>query len=130
MTDRLEIRDLELTTRLGVPPEERAAPQTVLVTLGIGCSLSAVAKQDDPQAGIDYAALAADIRKLGKTERKTIERLAEDIAALVLRKTSALDVTVSVTKHPPIKDVRGVSATITRSRFNAAPPPGKRRLIA
>ena len=56
---------------------------------------------------------AADIRALAKTERKTVEKLAEDIAAAVLRSRPLSSVTV---RKFPLPDAKGVSLTITRAR--------------
>ncbi len=112
--DSLSIHDLELRTRIGVPDEERKTEQKVLVTIELIGDLSPVGKTDDVSRGIDYETLVNDIRALAKTERKTIERLAEDIAAMVLQSYKPQSVKVSVWKEP-LPGVRGVMATITRA---------------
>lgn len=113
MTDILSIHDLELWTRIGVPAEERQTEQRILVTIELLGDLSPVGKTDDITKGIDYEKLTNDVRALAKTERKTIERLAEDIAAMILKSYKPESVMVSVWKEP-LPGVRGVKATIQR----------------
>ena len=111
--DTLTITDLELWTLIGVPDEERKAEQRILVTIELQGDLSPVGKSDDVSKGIDYEMLTNEVRALAKTERKTIERLAEDIAAMIIALYNPESVKVSVWKEP-LPGVRGVKATITR----------------
>lgn len=111
--DTLTITDLELWTRIGVPDEERKAEQRILVTIELSLDLSAVSASDDVTQGINYKTLTNDVRALGKKERKTIERLGEDIAHMILQKYAPHAVKVSVFKQP-LPGVKGVTATIAR----------------
>lgn len=112
--DSLSIHDLELRTRIGVPEEERKAEQRILVTIELFGDLSLVGKTDDVTCGIDYEKLVNDVHGLAKTERRTIERLAEDIAQMVLKFYKPQSVKVSVWKEP-LPGIRGVKATMERS---------------
>jgi dihydroneopterin aldolase len=111
--DSLTITDLELWTHIGVPDEERKTEQRIHVTIELLGDLFPVGKTDDVTKGIDYEILTNDVRTLANTERKTIERLAEDIAAMILKSYKPQSVKVSVFKQP-LPGVRGVTATITR----------------
>ncbi|MFA6523332.1 MAG: dihydroneopterin aldolase [Candidatus Peribacteraceae bacterium] len=115
MTDRLALR-LTLTTHIGVTAGERREPQEILVSLSMENDSRTVAKADDPVAGVDYALLTEEIRKLAKIERKTIERLAEDIATSLLQASTTSWVSVTVTKKPPLEGVEEASVTIERRR--------------
>lgn len=112
--DSLCITDIELWTHIGVPEEERKTEQRILVTIELLGDLSPVGKTDDVTKGIDYEKLTNDIRALAKTERKTIERLAEDIAAMILQSYKPQSVKVSVFKQP-LPGMKGITATIDRS---------------
>ncbi len=111
--DTLSIHDLELWTRIGVPDAERKTEQKMLVAIELIGDLSAVGNSDDVTRGIDYEALVNDVRLLAKTERKTIERLAEDIAAMILKSYKPQSVKVSVWKEP-LPGIRGVKVTLAR----------------
>jgi FolB domain-containing protein len=111
--DSLSINDLELWTHIGVPEEERRIEQRVLVSIELSTDLSPVGKNDDVTKGIDYEKIVADVRELAQTERKTIERLAEDIAETVLLKYQSKSVKVSIQKNP-LPGVRGACVTIER----------------
>ncbi len=111
--DNILIRGIELWTRLGVPDSERASPQHILVDIWLSISTKEVSATDDVSKGIDYAAVTTAVRALAETERKTVERLAEDIATLVLTQFKPASVTVSVQKKPDLP-VDAVCLTITR----------------
>ncbi|MBI3618464.1 dihydroneopterin aldolase [Candidatus Peregrinibacteria bacterium] len=113
MPDFLTITDLELWTRIGVTAEEREAEQRLLVTVAMECETSAAGASDSVDQSIDYVAVRNAIVELGKIERKTIERLAEDVASLVLEKFKPDAVEVTVKKFP-CGDTGEVSIAIER----------------
>lgn len=112
--DLLHIKDLEVWTHLGVPKAERAQEQQVLVSLTLSLDTKRAAKEDILTRVVNYEALSSDIRKLAaKGERRTIERLAKDIANLILKKYKPESVTVTVKKFP-LPSAQEISITITR----------------
>lgn len=113
MNDVISISNLELWTQIGVTAEERATEQRVLVSIELHTDTRKVAKTDDVKKGIDYEDVAEEIRRIAKRERKTLERLAEDIAAAVLKKYKSGPLRVTVTKFP-LPGVVSISLTIAR----------------
>ncbi|MDD5623906.1 MAG: dihydroneopterin aldolase [Candidatus Peribacteraceae bacterium] len=113
MSHRIAIDSLELWTHIGVPEEERACEQRVLVSLEITCAGLEPPDADDLEGMVDYERVVQDLRLLAQEERLTIERLAEDIAAVILGHDAVESVTVSVQKFP-LPGVRSISLTITR----------------
>ncbi len=112
--DFISLEEIILQTKLGVPDAERQKPQRVIVSLKIMHPLNAAGETDDITETIDYAVLTEKIVALEKAERRTIERLAEDIATLVLRESKPKGgVEVTVRKFPPIP-LQSVSVTIVR----------------
>ncbi len=86
MPDTITIANLEVHARVGVPEEERAQPQRLLLNIEMEKPFSAAAANDDIAATIDYHAVATAVAALCETgERQLIETLAEEIAALILR---------------------------------------------
>lgn len=112
--DTITITDLVLETRMGVPEEERRSPQKVLMTVVLHLRLEDAGRHDDVRRTVDYDAVCRDLRALAGTERKTIERLAEDAATMILRRYQPESVDVTVTKFPPI-GAASVQCTIRRS---------------
>lgn len=99
MKDTIEIRRLKVPVRIGVPVEERAEVQTVLVTVIMTPVENFRSLGDEIGNTIDYAAAAEGIRQnAGVKERKLIETLAEDTAAYLLGNFPLERVAVSIEK--------------------------------
>lgn len=112
--DTILIQDLEVSTHIGVPDAERATEQMLKVSVWIHADCSKAAKSDDVADTIDYAEVAVNIQKLGKTERKTVERFAEDIAQMILQDFKPDSVKVTVWKYI-LPNTESVSIAIERS---------------
>lgn len=113
--DSLSLAGIELQTCLGVPVSERKKPQRVLVSITLFADLQKAGQLDDVSQSVDYAVVRQAIITLAATPRKTIEKLAEDIAQAILKQFPIRSVEVTVTKFP-FADTKSVSATITRVR--------------
>jgi FolB domain-containing protein len=116
MNSKISIIDLEVFYRVGVPDEERAKPQRLLLTVEMDCDFSKAAKTDGIGDTIDYFAISRRLLKFGDGRSwKLIEKLAADIANLILAEFKPQSVTVEVKKFP-IPEARCVSVVITRKR--------------
>ena len=111
--DSIRITDLKVPTRIGVTPEERKADQTILVSVEMKTSTKKAGGTDMLGDTIDYHAVAEAIKEIGRQERKTIEKFAEDTAQMILGDFGASSVTVTIVKHI-LPDTKDVSVTITR----------------
>jgi dihydroneopterin aldolase len=113
--DTISIEDLEVFYRVGVPDPERAQPQRLLLCLEIGHDFTAAAATDDLAQTIDYYALTRRLLAFGKGRSwKLIERLAADIAQMVLTEFGARQVTVEVRKFI-LPEARHVAVRVQRS---------------
>lgn len=112
--DSIFLQGIAVPTRIGVPEAERATVQTLLVDIELFLSTKEAAKNDDMTKTIDYQAVTDAVVALGKTERKTVERFAEDIAEMILKNFAPKGgVKVSVWKKPNLP-LQSASVTITR----------------
>jgi dihydroneopterin aldolase len=111
---KISIVDLEVFYRVGVPDAERAAPQRLLLTVEMETDFTQAAATDDLTATIDYYAVTQRLLKLGEGRSwRLIEKLANDIAEIVLREFKAAAVTVEVKKFI-IPETRYVSVQLSR----------------
>jgi dihydroneopterin aldolase len=112
--DIITIADLEVFFRVGVPDAERAQPQRLLLTVEMETDFTAAGATDDLRQTIDYYAVAQRLQALGEgCEWKLIERLGEDIAALILREFGPQRVTVEIKKFI-LPQTRHVAVRLTR----------------
>ena len=119
MSDLLRIRDLEVMTTIGVPDAEREQPQRVLVQADISLRLEKAAQTDEVADTLDYGELVADIESLAATgERRLLERLAEEIADLILGHDVVIEAAVEVAKGkvPVAQKVSAVSVRVIRAK--------------
>lgn len=113
---KISIVDLEVYYCVGVPDEERAKPQRLLLTVEMETDFSAAAGSDDIHDTIDYFAVSQRLLEFGVDRSwKLIEKLAADIADMILSDFKPQSVTVEVKKFA-LADARCVSVTVTRKR--------------
>ena len=114
MSDVISIHDLEVFYRIGVPDEERAQPQRLLITVEMQKDILEAVQADDLTQTIDYFAVAQRLLRFGQDrEWKLIETLASEIADSVRGEFDATGVTVEVKKFV-IPEARWVSVCVTR----------------
>lgn len=113
--DCIKILDLNVPTYIGITEEERRTKQALKVSVEMCTDVSKAGTSDDVTDTIDYEVVCVRIKELGKTERNTIEKFAEDIATMILNEFKPTSVKVTVWKYI-LKDTSGVAVTIERNK--------------
>jgi dihydroneopterin aldolase len=118
MSDRIIIRGLLLSARIGVPVEERSEPQNLRAHLIL--HVGSFSKADRIEGTVNYKAVADRVRRFaGEGERQLIETLAQEIAALVLDEFAVRKVRVELEKFIlPETDWVGVVIRRSSSKIN------------
>src|SRR4051794_30784398 len=112
--DTIRICDLEVFYRVGVPDEERAKPQRLLITVEIGLDMAGSAASDDLARTIDYYAVCQRLLRFGDDRTwKLLETLASEISAMILRDFGPASVSVEIKKFI-IPQTRFVSVHLSR----------------
>ena len=112
---KISLTDLEVHYHVGVPDEERARPQRLLVTVEMESDFSKAAKTDSIADTIDYFAVSQRLLKFGEGKSwKLIEKLATDICDMILSEFRPQSVSVEVKKFV-IPQARYVSVLVTRN---------------
>ena len=113
--DKITICDLEVFYHVGVPPEERAKVQRLLLNIEIQQDFASAAAADDLAQTIDYDAVCQRLLGFGTDcHWELIETLAVDIAQMILTDFGAKAVSVEVKKFI-IPQTRYISVAVTRS---------------
>jgi FolB domain-containing protein len=95
----ISIVDLEVFYHVGVPEEERAQPQRLLLTIEMRFDFSAAATTDALADTIDYFAVTQRLLKFGEDKSwKLIEKLAADVRTMIMLEFKAEYVLVKVKK--------------------------------
>src|SRR5439155_26459707 len=97
--DKIIINDLEVFYRVGVPDDERAKPQRLLVCVAMTRDLSAAAASDDLNRTIAYYAVRRRLLGFGEGRSwKLLEILAADMPEMVLAEFRSSTATVEDNK--------------------------------
>ena len=116
---KITIVDLEVLFSVGVTDEERAKPQPLLVTVDMEFDFSSAAESDRITRTIDYSQVARQVLNYGQNRQwKLIEKLANDLADMILSEFKPQGVTVEVKKFP-IPEARFVSVSLSKRRAAA-----------
>lgn len=112
--DQIIIEELTVFYRVGVPDEERAKPQKLLVTVVLDHDFAPAAAGDSIEKTINYQAVADRLTRLGENRSwKLIETLAVELAETILREFKPARVSVEVKKFI-IPETRHVAVRVIR----------------
>src|SRR5690606_32695601 len=116
LLDKIIIKDLEVFYHVGVPDEERAQPQRLLITVEMECDFSEATRMDDLAKTINYYEVTQGLLKFGEGRSwKLIEKLANDISDWVLQEFQANAVAVEIKKFI-IPQARYVAVQIRKEK--------------
>lgn len=119
--DIIFIEQLSVITTIGVYDWEQKTQQKLLLDVEIGCEKGKAAKTDEVKDCLNYADISkAIIEHIKKNPCALIERVAENVAALLLKKFATPWVRVKVSKPGAIAEALNVSVIIERSNCNGA----------
>ena len=113
--DKVFINNLQVETIIGIFSWEREVRQVVSVDLVMDFDNKKAAKSDDIEDALDYKKIGKRVTNYVERSRfKLVERLAEQIAKLVLKEFPVSRLTVSVTKPGALRGSESVGISITR----------------
>ncbi len=109
---KISIVDLEVFYHVGVPDEERARPQRLLLTLVLEMDFAAAARTDALGDTVNYFAVTQRLLKFGEGRSwKLIEKLAADIGSALLVEFKVSRLSIEVKKFI-IPEARYVSVSM------------------
>ncbi len=113
---KIQIDDIHTRAILGVDNWEREYRQDVLISLSLSVTVDRVRETDQVKDTLDYRSLTKDVQTyVEESKRRTVEALAEDVAAKCLERNCVQRVTAVVEKPDALRDAGGVRVKVTRS---------------
>ena len=117
--DAIRINGLEVQARIGVPDEERAQPQRLVLDVVLESDFRGLG--DDISRTTDYAAAAEWLRaECARREVRLVETLAEDLTAGLLERFPRVSAATIGIRKFILPDTRDVSVRIRRERVPAS----------
>jgi 7,8-dihydroneopterin aldolase/epimerase/oxygenase len=115
--DTIFLRDLRVTTIVGIWEWERRMPQVVSIDLDMAADIARAAATDDIKDTLDYKAVTRRIRGFVADSRfNLIETMAHGIAGIITEEFGVAWVRVSVHKPWAIRGSRDVGITVERGQ--------------
>ncbi len=115
--DRLFIKDLLLRTIIGVNDWERDNRQDVLINITLYADLSVAGSSDSIEDTVNYRTVTKQvIAHVERSQRYTVEALAQDIADICLSEPGVARVKVELEKPGALRFARSVGVKIVRER--------------
>ena len=116
MPDQIVVHSLELSAHIGVPDEERVAPQRLTLNLTLEPERDFRDLGDDIARTVDYYAVSKAVQVLARERpRRLIETLAEEIATFVLEHFAIRAVELELRKYI-LPDTAFVAVRLRRER--------------
>jgi dihydroneopterin aldolase len=115
LSDRIHIEQLEVSTHIGVPEEERATPQRLVVSISFWPYHAAGDRADKIENAINYSSVVEETKNFVRDQSvNLIETLADRLATHLLKRFRIQKVTIELRKFP-FEDANYVSVTVTRT---------------
>lgn len=115
--DRIFVKNLLVRGILGINPDERVNRQDILVNLEMVTDVRPAAASDDIADAVNYRSITKRVLERIETgDDHLVERLVEDLAAMILAEFAVEEVTVRVEKPGALRFADSVGIEITRRR--------------
>ena len=115
--DKVFIEDLEVETIIGIFGWEREVKQIVRISLEMSFDISKAGKSDKIDDALDYKKIGKSIVNLVENSSFLVEKMAEEIALLVLKNKQIKDIKLRVEKPGALRGSKSVGVEILRSRL-------------
>jgi FolB domain-containing protein len=113
--DKIHIEQLDVFTRIGVPEEERASPQKLVVSISIWPYQQPGDLVDHIERAVDYSAVAEETKNFVRGQSvRLIETLADKLASHLLKNFPIQKLTIELRKFA-LQDAKYVSVTVSRT---------------
>jgi len=125
--DRIDIVGLTVPTIIGIFDWERKVRQKVSLDLTLWTDVKKAGRTDRIEDALDYKRVSKRLQEfVGKSRFFLLEKLAEEVAAILLSEFHARQVRVRVEKPGALRGARTVAVTITRGSEPGSKGTGKR----
>ena len=115
LSDQIHIEELEVSTHIGVPDEERAAPQRLTVSISFWPYHEVGDLADKIENAVNYSAVVEEAKNFVRDQSvNLVETLADRLAMHLLKHFRMQKVTIELRKFP-FEDAKYVSVTVTRT---------------
>ena len=113
--DKIHIEQLEVFTHIGVPKEERANPQKLIVSISFWPYQQTTDLADQIEGAVNYSAVTEETKNFVRAQSvRLIETLADRLASHLLKSFPIQKVTIELRKFA-LQDAKYVSVTVTRN---------------
>ena len=115
--DTITIDQLQVNTIIGVYPYERQVKQPLIITCKFTTNAKRISEQDDLNKAIDYGHMSEFIVEFAHNHQfNLIETFAEKLSESLISKFLMSKIKLTITKPLAVKEAKGISITIERTK--------------
>lgn len=115
--DKIIVRQLQVDALIGIHGWEQQNRQPVILDMDLFYDCSDAAASDDIKDALDYFSVCEQVTRFVYSSRfELIERLAEEVAKLILKNFSCEEVKLTLLKPNAVENAQAVGLTISRSQ--------------
>ena len=115
--DTVYIRELKVKSLIGILPHERAAKQTLIISVELGTDFRAAADSDDVRHALDYAKISDFIIDFAAhAEFGLLETLAAALSDALFAEFAPLDILIDIQKPGAVAHSQNIGIRQYRSR--------------
>jgi dihydroneopterin aldolase len=115
LSDRIHIEQLEISAHVGVPEQERSAPQRLTVSISFWPYHEQRDVADKIDNTVNYSIVAEETKNFVRDQSTNLIETLADRLAMHLLKTFRIQRIVVELRKFPLKDAEHVSVTVTRT---------------
>lgn len=117
MIDTVFIHDIHTESIIGIFPEEKTAPQPLIISVELGTGFAKAASNDDIKYALDYDVISRRIDAFVRETRvELLETLAERLCNMLFDEFSVQQITLTITKPNAIALTQSVGVKLQRTR--------------
>jgi dihydroneopterin aldolase len=115
--DKIIIRQLQIDALIGIHDWEKQNRQPVIIDFDLFFDCTDAAASDDIKDALDYFVICEEVTRFVKSSRfELIERLAEELAQLILAKFPCDEIKLTLLKPNAVANAQSVGIEISRSQ--------------
>jgi len=115
MKDSIAIKNIEVSCLIGINPDEKINPQSIIINLKLFTSFEKASQSDQIEDTVNYSTLVKSIKEfISKSKFNLLEAMGEKLSQKILEDKKIKEVEIEIIKPDALTNSEKVSIIIQR----------------